>query len=324
MIQATGPRIKGAAALLVALCALSLGCAEGKVERPGGNGEVGIGNQRADALDPRLPLPDSQPALEIRFLDVGQGDAVLLRSGGRSALVDAGPSDRIVQRLRALGVDTLDLLVASHNHADHIGGADAVLDSLPVRFYLDNGFPATTRIQARVLERVEAQGVTYLAPEPRTIRLGAAALRVIPSPAHPEGDDQNNRSLTVIAEVGDFQALLTGDSETEQLAALLREAELPDAEVFKAAHHGSRNGVTPAWLARTRPEVVVISLAADNSYGHPHPAALRYLCAGGRAVYRTDRHGEVAVRVAADGEYAVRAEREAEAGCGAGGQSPAP
>lgn len=264
---------------------------------------------------PRTPPPaaDAAPAaepLEMRFLDVGQGDAVLLREAGRTVLVDAGPSDRVVARLRALGVESIDLLVASHNHADHIGGMDAVLDSFPVRAYLDNGYPATTRIQARVLERVEAEGATYLAPTPRTISLGEARIRVIPAPEGVAGDEQNDRSLALLVERGRFRALLTGDSEVELLNALLAASPPPDVDVLKAPHHGSRNGLTPAWLARTRPEVVVISAGAGNPYGHPHATALRYYCAGGRTVYRTDLQGEVVVEARADGSYAVRAERQ--------------
>jgi competence protein ComEC len=269
---------------------LLAGCADGPPPRPGA---------RAD------PEPDSAAPLELRFLDVGQGDATLLRGSGRTVLVDAGPSDRIVARLRELGVRSIDLLVASHNHADHIGGMDAVLDSFPVRSFLDNGHPATTRIQERVLERVEAKGVAYLRATPRAISLGDARLRVIPAPEGVGGDEQNNRSVSLLVERGDFQALLTGDSEVELLNALLERSPPPDVEVLKAAHHGSRNGVTPAWLARTRPEVVVVSVGEDNAYGHPHPAALRYFCAGGRRVFRTDQAGDVVVRVAPAGGYEI-------------------
>lgn len=267
------------------------------------------------AAHPRQEGANSPTALEIRALDVGQGDAFLLRSDGRVALVDAGPSDAIARRLRALGVDTVDLLVASHNHADHIGGADAVLDSFPVRFYLDNGHPAGTRIQQRVLDRVERKGVTYLRPERRTISLGSARIRVIPAPAGATGDEQNNRSLAVLVEQGGFRALLTGDSETEELNALLARDSIPDVDLLKAAHHGSRNGLTPAWLARTRPEVVIVSAGRGNPYGHPHASAMRYYCASNRAVWRTDRHGEITVAVDSAGRYQVAGRRRAAAGC---------
>ncbi|MDQ3310433.1 MAG: MBL fold metallo-hydrolase [Gemmatimonadota bacterium] len=254
---------------------------------------------------------DTAP-LEIRFLDVGQGDAILIRSGDKVALVDAGSSDNVVQKLRAAGVGHIDLAVASHNHADHIGGMDAVLDSLPVRMYLDNGHPATTRIQARVLQRVESRNITYLQVTTRNIGLGNATLRVLPPPQIATGaEEQNNRSVGLIVEQGTFRALLTGDSETQAINGWLEANMIPEVNVLKAAHHGSRNGVTPAWLARTRPEVVVISLAADNSYGHPHVAALRLYCAGDRRVFRTDWHGDVVVRVEPSGRYQVRATRRA-------------
>ena len=258
-----------------------------------------------------LAAPGSSWAqnLEIRFLDIGQGDAVLIRNGGKAALVDAGPSDRVATQLKRLGVKSLDLLVASHNHADHIGGADAVLESIPVRFYLDNGYPATTQIQRKVLGLVKQKKVQYLRATPRTISLGDATLRIIPAPPGAAGDEQNNRSIVVLVERGSFRALLSGDSEVEELAALLKLAPIPDVDVLKAAHHGSRNGVTPAWLATTKPEVVVISLGEGNSYGHPHPAALRYYQAGNRQVYRTDQHGWVAIKVDPQGRYTIETEK---------------
>jgi beta-lactamase superfamily II metal-dependent hydrolase len=209
-------------------------------------------------------------------------------------------------------VSHVDLAVASHNHSDHIGGMDAVLDSLPVRTYLDNGHPATTRIQSRVLQRVEAKNITYLQASARNITLGSATLRVLPPPQLAlDGEEQNNRSVGLLVEQGTFRALLTGDSETQAINGWLAANMIPDVDVLKAAHHGSRNGVTPAWLARTQPEVVVISLAADNSYGHPHAAALRLYCAGDRRVFRTDWHGDVVVKVEPSGRYDVRATRTA-------------
>ncbi|MBA4159128.1 MAG: MBL fold metallo-hydrolase [Gemmatimonadetes bacterium] len=270
---------------------------------------------RAQPIRPNSAI--SEP-VEVRILDVGQGDAILIRSAPAAgsareeehvALIDAGPANRIVGQLRALGVRHIDLLLASHNHADHIGGMDAILDSIPVRYYMDNGHPASTRIQQRVLERVEAKGVVYLQPRRRTLTVGSARLHVLPAPEGARSDDQNNRSLTVRLEVGRFQALLPGDAETELLNRLLETGEVPRVDVLKAAHHGSRNGVTPAWLSRTRPHVVAISLAENNSYGHPHERAMRYYCAGGRMVLRTDQEGDIIIRVDSAGTYTVQTER---------------
>src|SRR5712692_3585378 len=101
-----------------------------------------------------LALPLRGQQLELRFLDVGQGDAAVIREGGKTVLVDAGRSARIVLQLQSLGVDTIDLVVASHNHADHIGGMVAVLNSTRVPFYLDNGVPHTTATYQRTIEAV--------------------------------------------------------------------------------------------------------------------------------------------------------------------------
>jgi competence protein ComEC len=240
--------------------------------------------------------------LELTFIDVGQGDAVLIRSPeGKTALVDAGPGD-ITADLYRLAVDTIDLAVASHAHADHIGGMEEVLDRFPVRYYLDNGMPHTTATYRRVMERVQERGITYLRAESRVLRLGSVTIRVLP--LDPEAEEQNERSVGLVVEFGSFRGLLTGDSETGALAHFLRTG-VPQVTVLKAAHHGSRNGVTPAWLAATTPRVVVISCGRDNPYGHPHAWALRYYEGAGAEVYRTDRDGTVTIRADGEGAYEV-------------------
>jgi len=254
----------------------------------------------------RSPAPSASGTLELRFLDVGQGDAALIRNGGKAVLVDAGPTDAIAGKLRALGVDSLGVAVATHNHSDHIGGMDAVLASFPVRFYLDNGDPANTRIQRTVLQLVRDRGVTYLQATDRTIEVGDARIRVVPSPVRDRPADQNDHSVALLLERGAFKALLTGDSERREMEGLLHKALATDVDVFKAPHHGSRTGILEGWLERIRPEVVVISVAAHNDYGHPHAEALAAYQTAGAHVFRTDRDGDVIVTVDAAGCYEVR------------------
>jgi competence protein ComEC len=263
----------------------------------------------AAAARPALATAQQPGFLELRFLDVGQGDAILIRNGGKTVLVDAGETDGIAARLRQLGVDTIGLIVASHNDNDHIGGLDAVLRALPVRYYLDNGFPKTTRIQRTVLELVRDRGVTYLQTGPRTIEVGDARVRVLPSPATGRGVAQNDHSVVLVVERGAFRALLTGDSEKRELAALLRHDEVPDVDIFKAPHHGSRTGLLDAFLARARPEVIVISVGLGNPFGHPHEDALAAYQVLGRTVLRTDQSGDVVVSVDSAGCYDVRTAR---------------
>ncbi len=243
----------------------------------------------------------------LRFLDVGQGDAALVSSQGHHALIDSGPHARMVDQLRALGVTSLDLLVSSHNHMDHFGGAEGVLRELPVARYLDNALPAKTRAQETILRLVEMRHVQHVVPTAGSVTVGEAVLRILP-PAVDDGE-QNDASVGLVLERGAFRALFPGDAEQPALSAWLAAALVPRVDVLKASHHGSRNGLTPLWLDRSRPRVVVISVGAGNDYGHPHAWALRYYEAGGRAVLRTDRDGEVRVSIADDGSYEVTTER---------------
>jgi len=247
-------------------------------------------------------IEGQEPAVEITFLDVGQGDAVVVRSPeGRTAMVDAGPRSplRLLQRL---GVETIDLLVATHPHADHIGGMVDVLTARPVRAFMDNGRPHTTATYRRLLATVERLGdLTYLEAVPRTITLGSVAIEVLPLPSGRV--DHNDRSVGLVVRFGAFEALLTGDSEEALLGRWVAEGVVPDVELLKAAHHGSVNGFTPAFLEAAQPEVVVISVGADNPYHHPRPEALTAFRSVARRVLRTDLAGHVTVLGFADGSY---------------------
>lgn len=123
---------------------------------------------------------------------------------------------------------------------------------------------------------------------------------------------------------GTFRALLTGDSEQPELSAWLDTDSIGVVDVLKAPHHGSRNGLTPAWLTRTRPKVVVISVGAHNQYGHPDPGALATYESDGRRVFRTDNDGDVVVTVAPDGRFEVSTERQSATVPSAPAPPPAP
>ena len=249
--------------------------------------------------------------LTITFLDVGQGDAALIHSPtGRTVLIDAGPSPtRVADWLRRAGVDTVHLAIASHNHADHIGGMPRVLETLPVRSYMENGMPATTRTYARIVTLLEERGTAVLRAEPRRIDLGGGAvLRVLASA--PYARTQNDASIGLELAYGSFRALFTGDAEERQRRFWTRDS-LRRVQVLKVSHHGSANGTDAKWLAPLHACTAIISVGAKNAFGHPSPLVIRLLDSSRVAAYRTDRAGQVTIVADSTGAFTVRTSRSA-------------
>lgn len=249
--------------------------------------------------------PAAAQDLVIRFLNVGQGDAALITGPeGKQALIDGGSFNGLTDfYLDSLHVDTLDLVVASHNHADHIGGLQDVAQHTVVRYYMDNGLPTTTQSYRHLCALLDGHQVTYLAATPRNIALGSVTLRILPRP--PGEQDQNNGSVGVLLSYGSFTALFTGDAEHRERAYWEAHAALPQVTVLKVAHHGASNGTDAQWLDATRPSVAVISVGAHNTYGHPSKKTLKLLKQAGVRVYRTDVNGTIEVTVRPDGVFTV-------------------
>ena len=235
----------------------------------------------------------------IEFLDVGQGDAILIRSPeGRTALVDAGPSGRIVEILHDRGIVSIDLVVVSHHHFDHYGGMDEVIREFRPRAFLDADSPYVTANYVALLRLVKSERIMAIraGAKGRTIMLGSVALRVFPQ-APPHEGDENNNSVGIRVDYGRFSAVLPGDAEGPERRWWIKNVPdlCADVDVLKLAHHGSRNGTNAAWLRLTRPRLAVASLAAGNEFGHPHPETLGLLRSLGIPLERTDQAGSILI-----------------------------
>jgi competence protein ComEC len=189
----------------------------------------------------------------VEFLDVGQGDSILIRSPeGKTALIDAGPSAEIVPLLKKLGVTRIDLVVVSHHHADHCGGMDDVIRTFKPRAFLATNSSHTTPRYLKLLRLVRDSGIQAIFPTDavRNIELGSVTLTVFPQPPEDQRDENDN-SIGMRVQYGSFSVLLTGDSEAGERGYW--ERVVPDlvrnSTVLKLAHHGSRNGTDARWIS---------------------------------------------------------------------------
>ncbi len=254
----------------------------------------------------------AEGALRVTFVDVGQGDAILLEQrGGPNALVDAGgsigggpdPGARaLVPLLRARRVRALDVVVLSHPHPDHYGGLAAIFAALPVRELWDTGQAEAEDEHgpvASLLARARERGVHVRQPRalcgpPRAF--GSAQLEVLaPCPGFDETREANDNSFVLRLTHGARSFLLTGDAEREEEAARLAAGRRLRSDVLKVAHHGSRSSSTPALLRAVAPWLAVVSAGPANRFGHPHGEALERLARAARHVLRTDLAGGVEV-----------------------------
>lgn len=246
--------------------------------------------------------------LEIHFIDVGQGDAVLLRSPtGQNVLYDGGRGRwRTLEYLQAIGVESLDLVIASHADADHIAGLIEVVLFYQPTYFMDNEIIHTTLTYENLLLAVERVGSIFLEPTAQRITLGSVILQVLPPPGIRSWGNNEN-SVGLVIEYGDFRLGLTGDMEHRQFAWWSENHPelLVPVQVYKSSHHGSPNGDSPAVMAAFQPEVVVISVGEANSFGHPASQILELYYGVGAEVFRTDLQGSVIVRASEDGTYII-------------------
>lgn len=261
----------------------------------------------------RLPTPGwPVDGWLLAMCDVGQGDALVLRVGpGAGIVIDAGPDPSAVDDcLRRLDVDEVPLVVLTHFHADHVDGLAGVLDGRAV------GAIETTRLMdppqgaSGVVATARTTGlVPQLAPYGVTRTIGEATLQVLwPRPDSPsegpgDGSTANEASVVLVAEVRGVRLLLTGDIEPEGQAALARSYPGLRVDVLKLPHHGSRYQDLD-FLRSLGASVVLVSVGADNDYGHPSSETLDPMAATGARVLRTDLDGDVLV-VERDGELSV-------------------
>jgi competence protein ComEC len=258
-------------------------------------------------IEAKHPGP-AAPQLSVYALDIGQGDSLLIVSPtGKTVLIDTGDMGNEQNVTNALmnhaGGKKIDLFIASHPHADHIGSAAEVIKGSTVARVLDSGFPHTTKTYERYLLAVKDSGAQYIQAVPgQTFDIGGGAVISVLAPIKPfftkselrEGaTEPNANSVVVRIDYKNFSMIFTGDAEAETEARMIASGANLKAKVLKVGHHGSRYATSDAFLQAVRPEAAVISVGAANNYRHPTQETLERLKKAGVKVYRTDLQGEI-------------------------------
>ena len=312
-------------AVLLASCAflLLLRTARGRSQNGGRPLRASAIALAGAVLVASLPVPALRAgALEVHVIDVGQGDAIAVRTPrGGWIVVDTGPRTErwdaglaaVAPYLRERGARRIDVMVLTHPHLDHIGGAASLMRAMPVEILLDAAVPASSSsfVEALAAAR-DARVRVYAARAGREVVLDRVTLSLL-APADSMLDglrDPNDVSVVFRLAYGRFGALFTGDAprSVENALVAVHDSTLA-ADLLKVGHHGSRTSTGDSLLLAVRPRLAVVSVGARNRYGHPDRGVVERLARHGVRVLRTDRNGSIVVRVAPNGTFTLAYER---------------
>ena len=238
-------------------------------------------------------LPENS-TFSIQYIDVGQADAALVECDGKYMLIDggnAGDSSKIYSILKNKNIETLELVIATHAHEDHIGGLSGALNYAKSNFTLCPVISYDSDIFADFKKYADANGGGITVPKVNdTYALGSAEIKIL---GVNSSSDTNNTSIILMIKYGDTKFLFTGDAEREAEQVILNSGADLSCDVLKVGHHGSDTSTSYVWLNAILPEYAVISVGKENSYGHPTDAVLSRLRDADVKTYRTDLNGDI-------------------------------
>lgn len=253
----------------------------------------------------------SDKNLEVNMLNVGQADATLIQYKGKNMLIDTGDvdsRDELVKDLKAKNVKTLDVVLITHPHGDHMGGMAALFKAFPIKQIYDNGQSANTAMYRNYLKNIKEKQIPYKAlKKGDTITLGDDVKFAVLSPGTPFTKENtpgvsasgltNDNSIVCKMTYGDFSIMFTGDAQREVEEQLLKDykGDALRADVLKVGHHGSKTSSSPAFVKAVAPKMATISCGVNNQYKFPHKPTLDTLQKNNVEIYRTDKNGSITI-----------------------------
>ena len=251
---------------------------------------------RVYQIEQNLP-PEGE--IRVHFIDVGQGDSTLIQSRNANVLIDAGPpaaAGALAAYIEALGISTIDYVVATHPHSDHIGGMPAILDRFAVQNFWMPDVTHETASFERMLDAIERNGIAITTVETGA-RIDVDIIQMLvlsPAPGIVK-NNLNDYSIVLHMTYGSTAFLFTGDAEAP-VEARIAASHIPvRANILKAGHHGSRTSSTDIFLDAVAPQITVVSAGAGNQFGHPHRDVLERFESRNIKILRTDELGTIII-----------------------------
>ncbi|RXI44231.1 hypothetical protein DP145_11115 [Clostridium tetani] len=234
--------------------------------------------------------------LKVHYIDVGQGDSILIQQDGHNMLIDAGPNSAettVANYLKSQGITKLDYIVGTHPHEDHIGGLDKVIDSFEVGRVIMPKATHNTKAFKDVVNSINNKGIKITTPKVGdSYELGNARWQIL-APVNASYGNLNNYSIVTKLQFGNNSFIFTGDAESLSEGEILQKQLDISSDVLKVGHHGSKTSTTKNFLNKVSPKYAVITVGKGNSYKHPNQEVLNRLKAKNIKVYRTDENGTI-------------------------------